>query len=230
MHRPQILVLFDRGRHHIARRSEDERGFVWSVGNIGSRILQELLQRGHAVTAVVRNPEKLTAPGVKVVKGDVTNESSVASVARGADAVVSAFSPPADDPRALLPAMRALLASLTSAEVKRVIVVGGAGSLEIAPGVQLVDAPDFPEAWKGIALAHRDVLPILEASSLDWTCLSPAALIQPGERTGKFRLGTTQLVTDAKGESRISAEDYAIALVDELEKPKQIRRQFTVAY
>ncbi|HSZ17750.1 MAG TPA: NAD(P)-dependent oxidoreductase [Terracidiphilus sp.] len=199
-------------------------------GMIGSRILQELTKRGHAVTAVVRNPERISAPSMKVVKGDVTNESSVASVARGADAVVSAFSPPADDPSALLPAIRALLAGLTSAGVKRVIVVGGAGSLEVAPGLQLVDAPNFPEAWKGIALAHRDALPILKASSLEWTCLSPAALIQPGERTGKFRLGTTQLVTDGKGESRISAEDYAIALVDELEKPKHIRRQFTVAY
>lgn len=109
-------------------------------GMIGSRILQELAQRGHAVTAVVRNPEKISAPAMKVVKGDVTNESSVASVARGADAVVSAFSPPADDPGALLPALRALLAGLTSADVKRVIVVGGAGSLEVAPGLQLVDS------------------------------------------------------------------------------------------
>ena len=199
-------------------------------GMIGSRVLQGLVQRGHAVTAVVRNPEKITAPGVKVVKGDVTNDSSVASVAKGADAVVSAFAPPPDDPRSVLRAVRALLAGLTTAGVKRVIVVGGAGSLEVAPGLQLVDAPNFPEAWKGIALAHRDVLPILKASSFDWTYMSPAAFIQPGERTGKFRLGTNQLVTDAEGESRISAEDYAIALVDELEKPKHVRRQLTVAY
>jgi putative NADH-flavin reductase len=96
--------------------------------------------------------------------------------------------------------------------------------------VQLVDTPNFPDAYKDIALAHRDVLPLLRESSLDWTCLSPAAFIQPGERTGKFRLGGTQLVTDENGESRISAEDYAVALVDELENPRHVRQQFTLAY
>jgi putative NADH-flavin reductase len=110
------------------------------------------------------------------------------------------------------------------------LVVGGAGSLEVAPGVQLVDTPNFPQEWKGIALAHRDVLPILKASDLEWTYLSPAALIQPGERTGKFRLGGTQMVTDEKGESRISAEDFAVALVSELETPKHVRQQFTLGY
>jgi putative NADH-flavin reductase len=96
--------------------------------------------------------------------------------------------------------------------------------------VQLVDTPNFPEAFKAIALAHRDVLPVLKESNLDWSYLSPAAFIQPGERTGKFRLGGTRLVTDDQGESRISAEDYAIALVDELEKPAHLGQQFTVAY
>jgi uncharacterized protein len=199
-------------------------------GMIGSRVLQELVGRGHQVTAVVRNPEKVTAAGVKVVKGDVTDSASVAATAKGAEAAISAYAPPADDVKAVVPAARALLAGLATAGVKRLIVVGGAGSLEVAPGVQLVDTPHIPDQWKGIALAHRDVLPVLKESNLDWSYLSPAAFIQPGERTGKFRLGGTQLVTDEKGESRISAEDYAIALVDELEKPKHLRQQFTLGY
>jgi putative NADH-flavin reductase len=199
-------------------------------GMIGSRILAELVSRGHKVTAVVRNPEKVTAPGVAVAKGDVTDAASVAATAKGADAVISAYAPPRTEVAALLPAVRSLLAGLETAGVKRVLVVGGAGSLEVAPGVQLVDVPNFPEEWKGIALAHRDLLPLLQASNLDWSCLSPAALIQPGVRTGKFRLGGKQLLADAKGDSRISAEDYAVAMVDELEKPAHVRQQFTAAY
>ena len=118
----------------------------------------------------------------------------------------------------MVAATRALLAGLAKAGVKRVIVVGGAGSLEVAPGVQLVDAPNFPEQWKGIALAHRDVLPVLKESKLDWTYLSRAAFIQPGERTGKFRLGgneSSSPMTRARAASRQG--DFAVALVDELE-------------
>jgi hypothetical protein len=164
------------------------------------------------------------------VKGDVTHRGSVAEAAQGAEAAISAYGPPHEDPQMVVSATRSLLAGLAEAGVKRVIVVGGAGSLEIAPGLQLVDAPDFPAEWKGIALAHRDVLPVLKESDVDWSYLSPAALIQPGERTGKYRMGGTRLVTDAKGESHISAEDFAVALVDELENAKHLRQQFTVAY
>jgi putative NADH-flavin reductase len=199
-------------------------------GMIGSRILKELLHRGHTVTAVVRNPEKVTAVGAYVVIGDVLDPAGVAAAAKGADAAISAYAPPHDDVSRLTEAVRSLLLGLHSAGVSRLIVVGGAGSLEVAPGVRLVNTPGFPDAFKAIALAHSDVLPILHESSLDWTYFSPAAFIQPGERTGKFRLGRTQLVTDEKGESRISAEDYAVALVDEVENPKNIRRQFTIAY
>ena len=199
-------------------------------GMIGSRILQELLRRGHQVTAVVRNPGKVTAQGVRVLKGDVTEPESVAQTARGADAVISAYAPPKGDEPLLSAAMHALREGLKEAGVRRLIVVGGAGSLEIAPGVALVDAPNFPEAYRDIAMAHRDALSVLKESDLDWTCLSPAGVIEPGERTGKFRLGTTRLLMNDKGESRISAEDYAIALVDELEDPKHLRRQFTLAY
>jgi hypothetical protein len=199
-------------------------------GMIGSRILEELLSRGHQVTAVVRNPEKVTAKGVTVVKGDVTDAISVAAAARGAEAAISAYAPPQDQPETQLAATRSLVAGLKAAGVGRLIAVSGAGSLEVAPGVQLVDTPNFPAAWKPIALAHREALPILKGSSLEWSALSPAALIEPGKRTGKFRLGGTALVVDEKGESRISAEDYAVALVDELEKPKHVRQQFTAAY
>ncbi len=199
-------------------------------GMIGSRVLHELLSRGHQVTAVVRNPGKITAAGVRILKGDVTEADSVAQTAQGADAAISAYAPPKGDETTLSAAIYALLDGLPAAGVKRLIVVGGAGSLEVAPGVALVDAPGFPETYRDIAMAHRDVLPILKESGLDWTYLSPAGFIETGERTGKFRLGGTGLLVDEKGESRISAEDYAIALVDELENPRHIGQQFTVAY
>ncbi len=200
-------------------------------GVIGSRVLDELVRRGHTVIAVVRHPEKVNpANGVTVLPGDVTRHTDVAAAARGADAAVSAYSPPPTDPGMLSAAVRALIAGLNEAGVKRLIVVGGAGSLEVAPGLQLVNTPSFPPAWMPIALAHRDVLPVLRESDLDWSYFSPAALIEPGQRTGKFRLGGTRLVANDRGESRISAEDYALALVDELESPRHLRQQFTIGY
>lgn len=200
-------------------------------GMIGSRALDELVRRGHTVSAVVRHPEKVKpANGVTVVKGDVTLSGDVAAAARGADAAVSAYSPPRTDPGMISEAVRALIAGLNEAGVKRLIVVGGAGSLEVAPGVQLVETPSFPPGWTAIALAHRDVLPVLRESDLDWSYFSPAALIEPGQRTGRFRLGGTRLVANDHGESKISVEDYAVALVDELEKPRHLRQQFTVGY
>lgn len=201
-------------------------------GMIGSRVQQELIRRGHSITAVTRNPDKVRAADGKVgaVKGDLTDAAQVAVLVKGADAVVSAYAPPPSAVEMLQTAMRSLIAGLNKAGVRRLIAVGGAGSLEVAPGTQLVDTQGFPAEWKAIALAHRDALRILKGADLDWTYLSPAALIQPGERTGKFRLGTTRLVVDDKGESRISAEDYAVALADELESPKHLRQQFTLAY
>lgn len=200
-------------------------------GMVGSRVLRELVSRGHTVTAVARNPEKITATGVTAVKGDVTDEASVVATAKGADAAVCAYAPPQGDEASVVSTVRTLLAALKKDGVKRVVIVGGAGSLEVEPGVQLVDLPNFPPAYKAIAIAHRDALAVLKGETdLDWSYLSPAGIIAPGERTGKARLGGTQLVMDAKGESRISAEDYAIVLVDELEHPRHIRQQFTAAY
>ncbi len=198
---------------------------------IGSRVLQELVSRGHMVTAAARNPEKIQAAGVTAVKADVTDEASVAATAKGADAVISAYAPPRGQEAALVPATQALLAGLKQAGVKRVIIVGGAGCLEVAPGVQLLDLPNFPAEYKAIAIAHRDALNALKTETkLDWSYFSPAGIIAPGERTGKARLGGTQLVVNAKAESRISAEDYAVVLVDELEHPQHVQQQFTAAY
>jgi putative NADH-flavin reductase len=158
----------------------------------------------------------------------------VASYLEGADAVVSAYSPAAGREQELLQATEAVLAGAQQAGVARVVIVGGAASLFIAPGLTLLDSGHLPEAWRAIAQAHSDLLALIRksdvAAELDWTYFSPAAFIQPGERTGKFRLGHDELVADAQGQSRISAEDYAIALVDELEKPQHVRQRFTIGY
>lgn len=204
-------------------------------GVIGQRIAQEALGRGHEVIAVVRNPAHmpLTHERLSVAAGDVRDAEDVARLAAGADVVASAVGPTADQGDAMLTqAAHALIEGTRRAGVHRLIVVGGAGSLEVAPGVTLLDTPDFPAAWRPSALAARDALAIYRAapSDLDWTYLSPAALIAPGERTGHYRTGGDQLVTDELGESRISAEDFAIAFVDEIERPRFARRRFTVAY
>jgi putative NADH-flavin reductase len=170
------------------------------------------------------------SPNLHVVKGDIFNSESIASAAASKDVLISAYGPQHGQEQRLLEATRALIDGVKRSGVRRLISVGGAGSLEVAPGVQLVDTPEFPEAWKGIALAHRDALDIYRQSDIDWTNISPAAFIAPGERTGTYRTGTDHLVVDEKGESRISAEDYAVAVLDEAENPKFIRRRFTVAY
>lgn len=201
-----------------------------ATGMIGSRILKELIARGHKVTVVARDPGKIpSTANVTVLKGDVLDAESVASTAKGADAVISAYGP---GPKAELmeKSTRALIAGVKRAGVRRFLMVGGAGSLLVAPGVDVIDSGHLPAEWMGIAVAHRDALVILKGSDLDWTSLSPAAFIQPGERTGKFRLGGDSLVVDEKGNSSISAEDYAVALVDELEQPKHVRQRFTLAY
>ncbi|SDH76354.1 NAD(P)-dependent oxidoreductase [Bosea robiniae] len=198
---------------------------IGASGFIGSRLLAELSARGHAVTAVVRNPEKVASlPGVTIVKGDVFDKDGLAKLLAGHDAVISAVHFSASDPQILL-------ASVRQSGVKRYLVVGGAGSLEVAPGVKLFDTPEFPAIYLDEARKGGVFLDLLKQDQdLDWTFLSPSALIQPGERTGQFRLGTDQLLVDNKGNSSISAEDYAIALVDELEKPAHSRRRFTVGY
>ncbi len=198
---------------------------IGATGFIGSRLLAELTSRGHQVTAIVRNPEKVPqGAGVAAKKGDVYDKDGLAALLAGHDAVISSVHYTASDPAVLLAAVK-------QSGVKRYLVVGGAGSLEVAPGVKLFDTKEFPAIYLDEARKGGAFLDLLKGESgLDWTFLSPSALIEPGERTGTFRLGKDQLLVDGNGQSRVSAEDYAIALVDELEKPAHSRQRFTVGY
>lgn len=204
-------------------------------GTIGQRIANEAFARRHRVTAVVRDPSRIdrSRQGLTVVKGDVRDAASVAQVAKGADAVVSAVAPTGGQPFTMLPdAARALIDGVRQAGVKRLVIVGGAGSLESPEGGRVMDRASFPAAWKPYAQAHANALDIYrrDAVGLDWTYLSPADHIEPGERTGRYRTGGDELVVDAEGHSRISAEDFAVALLDELERPAHLWRRFTVGY
>ena len=198
---------------------------VGATGNAGSRILVELSRRGHEITAIVRNPDKVpTQANVTARRGDVSDQGRLSELLADHDVAVSAVHFTQSDPHKLIGAAR-------SSRVKRYLVVGGAGSLEVAPGIRLVDTPDFPSAYKAEASAGAAFLDLLrQERELDWTFISPSAMFIPGERTGRFRLGTDQLLVDAAGNSAISAEDYAVALIDELETPKHIRMRFTVGY
>ena len=197
---------------------------IGAAGHAGSRILKELSDRGHSVTAIGRNAAKIPAlAGVTATAGDVADEAGLARLLAGHDAVVSAVRFSDSDAATLIAAVRA-------SGVKRYLVVGGAGSLEVAPGQRLVDQPDFPAVYKAEATKGAEFLDLLRGvTDLDWTFLSPSAMFVPGARTGTFRLGGDALLTNETGSS-ISFEDYAIALVDEIEKPEHIRRRFTVGY
>jgi uncharacterized protein len=196
------------------------------TGRAGSRIANELLERGHTVTGIARNVAGV-APreGLAAKAGDATQADALAPLLPGHDAVVSAtrFDGGSD--------AATLVAATRHAGVPRLLVVGGAGSLEVAPGVAVVDTPNFPAAYKAEASAGRVFLNALRSEKqLDWTFISPSAVFEPGERTGQFRIGGDGLLSDAAGHSRISMEDYAIALVDEIEAPAHSRQRFTVGY
>ncbi len=203
-------------------------------GEVGARIREELLNRGHSVTALVRHPEKLTAKNsrLKVVRGDVTDPAQATVAARNHDVVASAISPPDNEPAVLVHAAKSLLAGAREAGGRRLVVVGGAGSLEVAPGKQLLDTKEFPSDWRPVANAHREALGVFRKQGTDmpWTVVSPSAMFGPGKRTGKFRLGTDQLIADKKGNSSISMEDYAVAFVDELERGDHVGKRMTVGY
>lgn len=195
-----------------------------ATGSVGSRILAELIRRGHTVTAIARDPDRLPSGfGLTRERGDINDGAALVQLLRGHDAVVSAVNFTASSPDQLIAAVR-------ESGVKRYIVVGGAGSLEVAPGMKLIDTPDFPAEYKRESEAGCAFLDKLQhASDLEWTFLSPSAFFEPGKATGVFRLGHNHLLSNEQG-SRISFEDYAIALVDELEKPAHIRERFTVGY
>jgi putative NADH-flavin reductase len=206
-----------------------------AAGAIGQEITAELLRRGHSVVAVTRTGTPIEGLDVQVIQGDAADPAAVSVLAQGVDAVVSAAGPRRgreNDEENLVGAARGLVEGLRMAGTRRLVVVGGAGGLEVAPGQRLVDTPDFPAAWKPTALAHAKALDEVyrAADDLDWTFVSPAALIEPGERTGQYRTGGDQVLTDAAGNSRITIPDYAIAIADVLESGGPLRRRITVAH
>ena len=211
---------------------------IGASGFVGTALLNELAERGHQVTAIVRNTEKVTEHDkVTAVKADALDTYQVAKAVEGHDAVVSAYNAGWTNPdlyNDFLKGSKAIQAGAKKAGVKRLIVVGGAGSLYIAEGVQLVDTPEFPADWKPGALGARDYLNILkEEQELEWTFLSPAIEMHPGtsgKKVGEYRRGQDTPVFDGNGKSVISVEDLAVAVVDELENPKHLRQRFTVAY
>jgi len=198
---------------------------IGASGNAGSRITAELARRGHAVTAIARNPEKIASEAnITATKGDLMDQAALTGLLAGHDAAISSVHFLSSDPLKLIGAAR-------DSKVTRYLVVGGAGSLEVAPRVRLVTTPGFPVAYKAEAEKGAAFLDLLRAEKeLNWTFLSPSALFTAGERTGKFRLGTDQLLTAADGKSSISFEDFAVALADEIERPAHIRQRFTVGY
>ena len=204
---------------------------IGASGFIGSAILKEALERGHTITAIVRNPEKITIkhPLLTIKQGDVTDEDQVATLIAGNEAVISAYN--SYDAETYIKAIHAIINGAKKAGIRRLLAVSGAGSLEVEPGVQLLDTPEFPAEWKSGASATRDAFYVVkQQDDLDWTVLSPAMMIEPGERTGTFRLGTDQVLADENGDSRISTADYAVAMIDELENPAHIQERFTLAY
>lgn len=203
---------------------------IGATGYVGSRILSEALHREHRVTAIARkaNGSLPQHPRLKIVLKDATDIAFMAETLSGHDLVISAFNPGGDPDGT---GGRAIIEGVKRAGVSRLLVVGGAGSLLLASGERVIDQPDFPSEWKQGALRTVAFLEDLRRElELDWVFLSPAALLAPGERTGKYRVGKDHLLADSKGESRISLEDYAVAMLDEAERPLHHRERFTVAY
>lgn len=206
---------------------------IGASGNIGQRIAAEALRRGHAVTPIARSKKRITIDGkeLHVIKGDILVSAEVQGFVKGHDIVINASGPDRGDLQSVIEATRSLFEGMKKSGIKRLITVGGAGSLKVGSGVDLVDTPQFPPSWKGIASVHRDALKLYRAEKeLEWSYASPAVFIEPGTRTGKFRWGDESIITDEKGDSRISIEDFAVAVLDEVEESRHIRKRFTVAY
>ncbi|QNK02051.1 NAD(P)-dependent oxidoreductase [Dyella telluris] len=206
-----------------------------ATGHVGHAILDEALSRGDDVTAIVRDASRLANPDprVKVVVGDIAEPKTWLDAVRGSDVVVVSISARRDNSNDAIPAKAAaVLEALPQAGVKRLVWVGGAGSLEAAPGVLVVDDPNFPEAWKPEALGQAKALDVFRQykGDVEWTFISPAALLEDGPRTGKYRVGGDQLLVDANGKSHISVPDYAVALLDRVAKNDARKQRITVAY
>lgn len=208
---------------------------IGATGYVGSALLNEALERGHQVTAIARDTAKLPAHAGLTAKAVALNDAAtVATAVRGSDAVISAFNGGWQNPNIAADTVNGYAAIIEGAKragVPRLLVVGGAGSLEVAPGQRLIDQPAFPAEHKAGAGAMRDVLDTLRTETqLDWSFLSPAAELVSGERSGRYRVGGDQLLVDDQGHSRISVQDYAVAMLDELEQPAHSRKRFSVAY
>ncbi|MCF7645727.1 NAD(P)-dependent oxidoreductase [Bacillus subtilis] len=207
---------------------------IGASGYVGTALLNEAVKRGHQVSAFVRHPEKIAAnANVTAVKADVLDTDGLAALLKGHDLVISAYNPgwqEADIRNIHIKGSKSITEAVKKAGIKRLIAVGGAGSLEIN-GQQLVDSPEFPAEYKEGALGARQALNDLKAEdTLDWSFVSPAILLVPGEATGTFRLGKDSPVFDDKGESKITVGDLAVAILDEAEQGKHIRQRFTAAY
>lgn len=210
---------------------------IGASGFVGSAILKEALDRGYSVKAIVRNPEKVKVENkhLQLIKADVTDAKKLAEAIKGADAVISAYNPGWSNPNIYddtLKGYRSILDAVKSAGVSRLQVVGGAGSLLVAPGKTVLQSGVIPDAIKPGVESLAKVLTdyLLPEKQLDWVFFSPAGSLEPGRRTAKYRLGKDNLVVDEKGNSKISVEDYAKAMIDELETPQHHRERFTIGY
>ena len=208
---------------------------IGGSGFVGSALLEELLRRGHQVTALARNPAKLAArKGLAVVSANALDAAQVSQAVVGHEAVISAYNPGWQEPNIhalFLQGSKAITEGVKRSGVKRLLIVGGAGSLFVAPGVQLVDTPNFPAEYKQGALAAREALAqIRTETELDWSFVSPPVFLAPGERKGGFRVGGDEVLMDGDKPAGISVADLAVAIVDEIETPRHVRSRFTVGY
>ena len=210
---------------------------IGASGFVGTAILNELLNRGHKVTAIVRDPTKVTAsnPNLKVVQADVTDTDVLIEASKGKDAVISAYNPGWKNPNIYEETLKnypLIVDSVKQAGVERLLIVGGAGTLFYAPGKMVMDADDIPaKLLPGIkSLGEFYLNTLRKENDIDWIFLSPAANMTPGERTGKFRIGKDDLVVGVNGDSNISVEDYAVAMVDDLEQKHHHKERFTIGY
>ncbi|GCD10864.1 NAD(P)-dependent oxidoreductase [Clostridium tagluense] len=206
---------------------------IGANGNVGKVILEEALTRNYEVTAIVHNKAKyINKQGsLKIIEADAFDETSLVNAIKGNDLVISAFGPKFGAEDSLLSVTKNLINATKKALVPRLMAIGGAGSLYVAPGLKLGDSENFPADWKPISSAHTSALELYKnENELDWTVLSPAALFESGSRTGKYKLGKEDLIVDDKGASKISFQDYAQALLDEASNPKFSRQRFTIGY
>ncbi|HEX4002440.1 MAG TPA: NAD(P)-dependent oxidoreductase [Candidatus Acidoferrales bacterium] len=213
---------------------------IGGTGFVGSRILAEALRRGHQVTAIVRHPQRL-APrrNLRIKQADVLDRERLARILAGHDVIISAFNPKRNTPGPEaydrhVRGHRAIIAAAKRSGVKRFLAVGGAASLKTAAGVEFLDSPEFPAVFEpfrpGIRGTRELYYLLKKEPGLDWVFLSPSVMVTPGARTGRFRIGKDHVLYDEKGASRISLEDYAVAMLDELEHPRHHRERFTVGY